>query len=67
MSVSLVKEYGRPAIELTYVDGEKQSLLPIGSTVVDLVDQIERVARWKGEGIKNPFDALRAKDAESRI
>lgn len=65
---TLSQDYGRPSIELTYIDGEKQTIAPAGSTISDLIDQVERVARWKGEGPgdKNPFAALRAEVAASK-
>lgn len=66
VSAVVTEEYGRPAIELTYVDGENQSISPVGSTISDLIDQVERVARWKGEGVVNPFEGLRKRVAASK-
>lgn len=65
---TVTEEYGRPSIHLTYSDGEEQTISPAGSTISDLIDQVERVARWKGEGPgdKNPFAALRAEVAASK-
>lgn len=48
--------YGQPSIDLVYTDNEKQSISPAGSTISDILDQVERVARWKGgDGGQNPF------------
>jgi hypothetical protein len=63
---TLSDEYGHPSICLTYGDGERQSIAPAGSTITDLLDQVERVARWKGDGNQNPFAELRSRVAASK-
>jgi hypothetical protein len=60
------EEYGDPRITLTYIDGYCQRIAPAGSTIVDIIDEVERVARWKGEGSQNPFAKLRAKEAAAK-
>jgi hypothetical protein len=66
ISAILQEEYGDPQITLTYSDGYSQQIAPAGSTVVDIIDEVERVARWKGEGIQNPFAKLRSREAEAK-
>jgi hypothetical protein len=62
----LSEEYGRPSITMTYTDGHKQQIAPAGCTIVDIIDEVERVARWKGDGAQNPFAKLRASMAASK-
>jgi hypothetical protein len=66
VSAVLSEQYGHPSISLTYIDGHRQLIAPAGATIVDIIDEIERVARWKGEGAQNPFAKLRASVAESK-
>lgn len=66
VSTILNDNYGHPLIRLTYDDNEVQEIHPADSTIADIVDEVERVARWKGENSQNPFDKLRAAVAASK-
>ena len=44
-----------PKIALTYLDGHEQKIEPVGLGVVEIISEIEKVARWKGPGAMNPF------------
>lgn len=41
------------------MDGYEQSIAPMGMKIVDIIDQVERVARWRGPGAHNPFEKVR--------
>ncbi|PXF44846.1 hypothetical protein BWQ96_05429 [Gracilariopsis chorda] len=55
----LSEEYGNANIELLYADGHKQRIHTSGMKIVDIIDEVERFARWKGDGAQNPFGKLR--------
>lgn len=53
------------AVLLLYatVDGFTQEIESSGMKIVDILDEIERVARWRGDGKQNPFGKLRKERA----
>lgn len=40
-------------------DGFEQVIRANGLLISDILDEVEKVARWKGDGAKNPFGDLR--------
>ncbi|CAN8073372.1 unnamed protein product [Agarophyton chilense] len=62
--LTITEEYGNPTIELLYGDGFQQKIQTSGLKIMDIMDEVERVARWKGEGVHNPFEELREKRAK---
>ena len=54
-----IETYGTSSVQLTYTDGSEQTIDTGGMRVVELLDEVERVARWKGSDVQNPFDRLR--------
>ena len=42
------------------MDGHKQVLDCTQLKLVDVMDEVERVARWRGENASNPFGEMRA-------
>lgn len=47
------------------VDGQQQRIGTTGMKIADILDEVERVARWKGGDILNPFANLRTKRAKA--
>lgn len=62
----VVESYGDPSIQITYNDGETQKIEPVGATIAQLIDEVERLARWKVEGASNPFGELRERRAKEK-
>lgn len=60
VSTNLSDDFGNPLIRLTFTDDKVQEIYPADATITDVIDKVERAARWKGEGAENPFDNLRA-------
>lgn len=57
--------YGGPRIGLQYADGFSQEIAMAGLKLADVMDEVERVARWRGSDVSNPFEELRkARKAE---
>jgi len=44
-------------------DGHEQNVLPSGMKIVEIIDEVERVARWRGPNSINPFEKLRLERA----
>ena len=42
------------------VDGFEQSIACAGLKFVDIMEEVERAARWREAGVRDPFDGLRA-------
>lgn len=49
---------------MSAVDGFQQKLYTKDLKIVEILDEVERIARWKGGSAVNPFQALRAKRAK---
>lgn len=45
-------------------DGHEQRIETSGVKLTDVMEEVERVARWKGEGAVNPFADMREKRAK---
>lgn len=48
-------------VSVCEVDGFEQHIAPSGMKIVDILDEVERVARWRGSEAHNPFKELREK------
>lgn len=46
------------------VDGFEQTINASGMKITDIMDQVERVARWKGDQVVNPFAKMREERAK---
>lgn len=46
-------------IALTYIDGHHQKIVPTGLSVGEIIGEIEKVSRWRGEGVSDPFAEIK--------
>jgi len=64
ITVNSREEYGSASIGLEYSDGFVQNIECTALKIVDVLDEVERVARWRGPNVVNPFEERRKEREE---